>query len=297
MSKTYFLDEDGDFSINSLFLLLWESKALISISAVILIAISAFSLRFLDETWTARAVLMPTAANAATGGAAGNSLVSLVGVSLGGKAGVSGAQVAQEVLKTRDFFKIIYNNDEHLIKLSAVNGYENGENLFNNEIYDSSKQLWIKKPTFEQAFSHYRRGIIIDYKWELGGFINASFTHSSPSVARDILSFAIDALNDSQRDKEIAKSSANLEFLQEEISKVVNADLKRAAAGLMQNELKSIMFAKTRKDFIIEPLDSVYQPTSRTSPRPLIFIALCSFIGLALICLLLMVRKLQEEDN
>jgi len=206
MSKTYFLDEDGDFSINSIFLLLWESKVFITFSAIIFITISAFSVRFLDETWTARAVLMPTAANSATGGAAGSSLVSLVGVSLGGSAGVSGAQIAQEVFKTRDFFKIFYNNDEYLIKLYAVNGYENGVNIFNNEIYDSSKQLWINKPTFEQAYSLYRRGLSIDYKWELGGFINASFTHYSPAVARDILSSGIDALNNLQREKEINKS-------------------------------------------------------------------------------------------
>lgn len=295
MSKEYFFDKDGDFSIDSIFLLAWEKKLLIIISTILLVFSSYIGSKFLDQTWTAKTVLMPTAANDATGGAAGSSLVSLVGVSLGGSAGVNGAQVAQEVIISRDFFKRIYEDDYYLVMLSGVKAYKDGKNIFDSEVYDSEEDTWIKKPSFESAFGKYRKGIRVDYKWELGGFVNISFTHSSPISAKEILSHVIVEVNNVQREKEILNSSANLKFLEQEITKVINTDVRRAAVGLMQNELKAIMFAKTRKYFVVEPLDSVYQPNNRTSPRTLIVIVLTTSIGLLIIMLAVVIRKLLEK--
>lgn len=284
MSKDYFFDNDGDFDALSLVKIVWEQKIPLILLSVFTAIGAAFYTQFLDEKWIATTTLMPVeAAEAGPAGAGASALVGLVGVSLGGASGVGNAQIAQELIVSRDFFKRMIEKDEQLlIDLVAIERFKNGEHVYNPELYDINNKTWISKPDFFPAFRAYRRGVVLQYSWDMGGFIKISFAHKSPVFAAQMLNTIIKEVNSLKKERDIQQADDQLVFLIEESRGTTNADLKRAISGLMQNQLKSKMFATTRIFYIVEPMDSVYQPALRASPNKPLFVIVWSMIGLIL---------------
>jgi LPS O-antigen subunit length determinant protein (WzzB/FepE family) len=295
MSKDYFLDKDGDFNALSLVILGWNKKIAIIIATILFGIGGFFYSNFLDETWTARTTLIPTeASQAGPAGARASTLINLTGVSLGGAVGVSNAQLAQELMVSRDFFKRLISDEFNLINLMAMKKYEDGSPVYDPDIYDSKKNQWILKPDFFPAYRVFRSGLEIDYSWDKGGFINVSFTHKSPVFAAQFLNTIINEVNTLKRDKDIEQAEAQLEYLIVESRNATNADLKRALSGLMQNQLKSKMFAKTRDFYLVEPLDSVYEPALRTTPQRRLITLIFLILGFSASFIYVTVKKFLE---
>lgn len=295
MSKHFFLDNDGDFNALSLVILAWDKKITI-ILATILFGIGGFFYsNFLDETWTARTTLIPTeASEAGPAGARASALINLTGVSLGGAQGISNAQLAQELIISRDFFKILISDESNLINLMAMKRYENGTPIYDSELYDVDKNEWISKPDFFPAYRVFRAGLEVDYSWDKGGFIHIAYTHKSPVFAAQFLNTIINELNSLKRDKDIKEAEDMLQYLISESRNTTNADLKRALSGLMQNQLKAKMFAKTRDFYIVEPIDSVYEPALRTTPQRRLIALIFLIIGFSTSFMFVSVKKFLE---
>lgn len=294
MSRNYFFDNDGDFDALSLVKIAWEHKIPILLLSFLTAIGAAFYSQYLDEKWTATTTLMPVeAAEAGPAGAGASALVGLVGVSLGGASGVGNAQIAQELIVSRDFFKRLIEKDEQLlIDLIAIERFKNGEHIYNPELYDINNKKWISKPDFFPAFRTYRRGVDLQYSWDMGGFIKISFSHKSPVFAAHMLETIIEEVNSLKKERDIKQADDQLEFLILESKGTTNSDLKRAISGLMQNQLKSKMFATTRIFYIVEPMDSVYQPALRAAPNKPLFVIIWAMISFALSFLFFAIKRL-----
>jgi len=281
MGREYFFDSDGDFDGLSFIRLGWEKKIPLMAFSFLVAVAAAFYTPLIPEKWTSSTTLMPVeAAQAGPSGAGTAALVGLVGVSLGGASGVGNAQIAQELIISRDFFKRLIEKDEQLlIDLVAIEKYVNGEHIYNPEIYDVQNKEWVSKPDFFPAYRAYRGGVTLQYSWDMGGFIKISFSHRSPSFAAKMLDIIINEVNTLKKEKDIQQAEEQLGFLIQESNGTTNVDLKRAISGLMQNQLKAKMFATTRIFYIVEPMDSVYQPALRAAPNKPLFVIIWSMVG------------------
>mgnify|MGYP000630729294 CR=1 FL=1 len=283
--------EDGAIDLISIFKELWASKIKLIVLGLIFAVFSSIYTLFMPQYWTASSTLMTVEGASAGGGAAGNSLASMVGVSLGSSS-IDQGQIASEIAKSRDFFKYLIQDEQVLVNLIAISGFKDGKNVYDPEIYDVALEKWVReKPAFHASYKKYRSALSLNYDWERGGFIVASVTHRSPAFSKTLLEKIIVGLNDQYRARDIKEADKSLEYLSGMASSVTNADLRRSMSSLMQNQLKTKMFANVREYYLVEPLDSVYQPQLRSKPQRTRIVLLSTFIGLLLSCMYIIFRK------
>jgi capsular polysaccharide biosynthesis protein len=283
--------EDGTIDLISIFKELWASKIKIIVLGLIFAVSSSIFTLFMPQYWTASSTLMTVEEASAGGGAAGSSLASMVGVSLGSSS-IDKGQIASEIAKSKDFFKYLIQDEQVLVNLIAISGFKDEKNVYDPKIYDVALKKWVReKPTFHAAYEKYRSTFSFSYDWERGGFMEASVTHRSPAVAKTLLDKIIVGLNDQYRARDLKEADKSLEYLSSMASSVTNADLRRSMSSLMQNQLKTKMFANVREYYLVEPLDSVYQPQLRSKPKRTRIVLLSTFIGLLLSCMYIIFRK------
>lgn len=293
MSIEYFRDDEGDLNLNKIFTLIWEYKLSIFMIVILSTFLSIISARFMEETWTARAQLMPVEQSSGEGGT-GSALMSMIGMSLT-SSGIDTPKLVIAIIESKDFFKYLIEDEQVLIDLMAVEKFEAGKDIYNDEIYNNETQSWTQKPSFNASYSKYKKYLNIQYRWELGGFIFINFDHSSPIVAQNLLIKIITGVNEIQRQKDITDADNAIKFLEMESMQVSNTELKKAITSLMENHLRSKLFARTKPFYVVEPVDSVYLPNGKSWPNvPLIVLmtsVIAFFVSIFGVVLITLLRK------
>lgn len=300
MQPINFFDEEGDINPYSIAHYLWNKRPLLISVGIIAFIFSFYISNFvLEKNYTAESILTPVESKRGASGMSGSQIGNMIGLSLGGAVGVNNAQIAIETLRSKDFFKRISEKyDDLIVKLVAVNGFNNNVENYDSDIYDYERSAWISKPSFQSAWSKYNRAIDTVYSWERGGFLTVKFTHNSPLVASEILNIMIKEVNLVKRDRDVLLADKSLEYLLRNSSTITNADLKRATSELMQNQLKIKMFADISPYYLIEPLDSVYTPESPSSPNtPIVTLVITSIILFSFIAFMTIKLVVSELRN
>lgn len=298
MKSINFFDEEGDISLISIIGYLWSKKNMLGAVFLSSLLIGYIVSNFvLKKEYTAQSILTPVESKQSGGGMAGSEIGSMIGLNLSGAMGVNNAQIAMEIIRSKDFFKRLIETDERFfLELTAVDYYKDGNEFFDEELYDPKNQKWIQKPSFLGAWSkYYNRKIDFSYSWDRGGFLTVKFTHYSPRIAAKILNIIIEEVNLVKRDRDIQLADSSLEYLLRKSNTITNADLRRASSDLMQNQLKIKMFAELSPYYLVEPLDSVYTPESPSAPDTNLTTIVFGLIGLVLAMILMTLRVTFSE--
>ena len=283
--------EDGAIDLLSIFNELWSQKILLTFLGLFFIFSSSVFTLFLPQYWTSSTTLMTVEGATGGGGAVGNNIANMVGVQLGSYS-IDKGQIATEIAKSKDFFKYLIQDEELLVNLVAITDYQDGKNIYDPEVYDATSKKWVQgRPSFHSAYRTYRSALSVNYDWELGGFMKAAVTHRSPVFAKELLEKVIVGLNNQYRDRDLKEADQSLEYLASISSSVTNADLRRSMSSLMQNQLKTKMFANIREFYLVEPLDSAYVPQLRSKPKRTQIVLISTILGMLLSCSLIIARK------
>lgn len=284
------ISEDQSIDIMELINLLLDKKILLIFLGFFFVASSSIITMLMPQYWTASSSLMAVEGATGGGGAVGNSVANMVGVQLG-STNIKKGTIAVRLAKSRDFFKALAEDEELLVKLMAIDEFKDGKNIYNQEIYNTSSNKWVQgQPSFEAGYKAYRASLSTDYDWERGGFIEISVTHKSPIFTKELLDKIIIGLNNQYREKDLIEADKSLEYLMRVSPSVTNSDLRRSMSSLMQNQLKTKMFANVREYYLVEPLDSVYVPVLRSSPKRTRFVLMSTFLGMLLSCVFIISR-------
>ena len=191
---------------------------------VFLISISSiFYSLTLKNQYTSTAVLTP-AQNLDSNNVQNNSLGS-IGMLAGINTSNIGSpdHIASLSFRSRDFFKVLYENDNFLVNLMAVS--KNDSNQYNlvidKSIYNFDKNLWLKntlykknKPTLQQAHKQFLKQFGIK-KIDTDQIHEVSFTSYSSLNSKEVLDFIIKSMNEYIRSKDQKNAKDNLKFLEE----------------------------------------------------------------------------------
>lgn len=276
---------NDEFSFDSLIqIILDNAKKIIILSLIASIASSIYI--FTKPNIYSSHALLNVQEESSSGGGINSILNQYAGI-----ASIAGVQIASDAnktefviatIKSRDFFKRLYKNDNFLSKLFAISrvniaGYESEVYEFDEDIWDAKNSTWKLRPNFEKAYASYRDAIVIDQ--ERGtNFIRLSSTHVSPSFSSEMISFIIRNANLAIRERHLDESDKALKYLEELISKTNQSFLQRSITTLIDSQLKVQMIASIREDYFISIIDSPYTPNYKSGPSRLKFIFSFFFI-------------------
>ena len=278
---------NDEVTLVELFTVLWKKKILITGISLIFAVSSVYYSLSLPNIYLSDVVLK-------VAGTSGSSLSSksqlggiaaLAGVNLGKGDGLSEkANLAKQVIRSRDFAKHISSFPEVLPALMALEEYDatTQSMVFIENLYDPANQKWLGTlPSENEVYKKYLSmvNVFIDPDTE---FLAISIEHQSPYFAKYFLELIITELNNIERHRDITQAKRSTAYLTEQLGIYKVADIRNSINSLIQSQLETEMLANVRIEYLLRPLDSAYVPEKKSGPARAVICIAGTFIGFLL---------------
>ncbi|NCG40143.1 MAG: LPS O-antigen length regulator [Actinobacteria bacterium] len=305
---------DDEIDLRELFSVLWSGKKIILAVTALAAFISVVYALSLPNIYQSEALLAPKMEGGASGlsamAAQYSGLASLAGINLPGGGGDNKSLIAQEKMKSLDFFtKQIY--EQVLPALMALDSWDNstGAVIFDDDIYDAKTKTWVReadpprksKPSAQEAFEQFA-GIFSVSEDKTSGFVSLSMKHESPVIAEAWLSLIIYRINEDIRERDIREAKQSVLFLEGQREQTSLVSLDEVFASLIEEQTKIIMLANASKDYVFEVIEPPVVPEQKSEPKRALICVLGTMLGGMLAVLLVLVRhyavgSLSEKES
>jgi uncharacterized protein involved in exopolysaccharide biosynthesis len=158
-----------------------------------------------------------------------------------------------------------------------------------NEAAKQWKDGWLTSaPTRKETVRKFRKRALRVDEDRKTGLITVGLIWTAPQNADTVANSLIADLNETMRMRRIRESEARIAALQEQLDSTATTEVRTALFSLLQQELKVMTIARTRKDFALIVLDPAQKPDEydRVGPQRFIWLFIGGFIGVALAALL-----------
>jgi uncharacterized protein involved in exopolysaccharide biosynthesis len=197
---------------------------------------------------------------------------------LGGLVGLTGFGTASNsnaefiaILRSRDFARS-FIEDLDLLHV-----------LFADE-WDAEAESWRSPdpedwPDIRDAVSFFIEHVREVTEDERRGVITLSMEWTDPELSAKWANQFVLRLNNYVRRRALLEAEANVEFLQEELSKADVATLRQSIASLLEGELQKLMLARGKEEFAFRVIDRAEVPKYRERPKRRIIVVLAVLGG------------------
>lgn len=295
--------------INEIFSILWRDRKLILIfQAFVSIFIVIYSLS-LSDIYKSSAILAPTDDSSSLADLAGqySSIASVAGISLPSSGEVDKIAMSVEIMQSFVFFEYIVNKYDLLFNLVAVEDWDKASNTFvvDKDIYDTKNKKYVSdidyavegKPTLQYAHREIFLEIFNVSTDIKTGFVSISYEHVSPYFAKEIIDLIIFEINEITRNDDMQLAERSIKFLDEEISKTTLSDIRYGLNILKQKNIEKIMLAKTSPDYLFKVLSPAIASEKKAKPSRAVICILGFLLGLAFICVIVIIREEYFNKN
>lgn len=267
-----------EITLKELFQVLVEFKITIF---VIPFLISLFAVYFslsIPNKYTSETLLFPVESNSSSEALLGGAidLSSIAGIdlqALSGKRNLS--QEGLEIIKSRKFLTDFIKKEEILIDLMAAEGWDKDQDKLeiDKNIYDISSSKWtrkingfIKPPSDQEAYEKIKKIINIS-KDRQTGFITLKVKFYSPYISKDWSEKIISYLNDTMKLDDVSEAKRMINFLDKEFTRSRYTEMRRNLASLKENQIKKMMLAEARKEYVFRTIDPPIAPEIKSEPQ------------------------------
>lgn len=287
---------------------IWRGKWIVLGSIVTFSVASVFLALSLPNIYKAQALLAPS--DDANGGGlsrmAGQlgGLASLAGINLGSAAGANKVSFAIEVLQSREFIGKFIEKHSILPALMAVKSWDaNGNELiYDADLYDPKSHIWVRKvdppripqPSFWEAFKVFRSILSVAQDSETG-FVTVSIEHRSPHVAKDWVELLVRDVNSVMKARDVAEAQRSVDYLQKQLHGVSVADMRTVFYQLIEEQMKTIMLAEVRDEYVFSTIDAAVVAEEKIRPKRALICLLGVILGGAAGLLIILSKSLIVE--
>lgn len=145
--------------------------------------------------------------------------------------------------------------------------------------WDSAAAAWKggllgSPPTRKEAVRKFRKKALKLEEERKTGLITIGVVWAVPASAADIANALVSDVNEMIRARRIHDSQTRVAALQEQLDTTVTTEVRTALFSLLQQELRTITIAKTRKDFALIVLDPAQSPDEydRVGPQRFVWL-------------------------
>jgi len=276
---------DREITIAELSAILWLSKWRLLAVGVIGAAIAFGVSLLLPVKYDAVIVIAPVSSQSSS------SKLSDVASSFGGLGGLLGfassgneqkaeyiATLQSEAL-TESFIK-----DRNLLPVLYPKLWDSQANRWKTTDPNKLPTLWKANRLFAKSV----RGITENAKT---GLVTMTISWKDPAQAASWANGLVKLTNDYLRDKAIARSERNIQYLSSQAAKANEVELRTALFELMQNELKTEMVSRGNDEYALKVIDPAAIPEKQASPQPVLLSLSAALAAFALYALVIVVRR------
>ena len=293
---------DDEINLRELFAVIWKGKwIIIAVTALFALA-SVFYAIHLPNIYKSEALLAP-AEQENSGGLAGlagqfGGLASLAGVNLGGGSS-NKAQLAIEVLKSRQFTSDFIKKHNILPDLMSAKTWnmQTDAIIHDSEIYNAQNNKWVRevsapfkpKPSMQEAYKEFSKILSASTDKETG-MVKISIEHVSPTIAQQWVSWLIQDINQTMKERDVQEAIKSTDFLTQQLEQTKIADIRAVLYKLVEEQTKTIMFAKVRDEYVFKTIDAALVPEEKFKPKRALICVLGVLLGGMLSVMIVLIR-------
>ncbi len=258
------MNADDTIDVIALWRLLWGQRVVIAIFAGVFGAIAVILALTATPTYRAVAVVTPVVdpglggVGSRLGGQLGG-LASLAGLDFGSSR--TSAQEARAVLQSRRLIEEFVRQNDLVDELLPPGS--------------PTSSLWHAVQRFSDTVVSINTDI-------MEGMTTVSVEWTDPAVAASWANGLVTLANELMRQKAIADSQRNIDYLNKQISTTNVVEIQRVLYTLIENETKTLMLANARADFALTVIDPAAVPEARVRPKRRLMVLTGVAIGLIL---------------
>lgn len=302
--------QDDEIDLRELFSAIWAGKWFITaVTTVFAIAAVAIAL-YLPNIYKSDVLLAP-ASNQEKGGLAGlasqfGGLASLAGINLGGGS-TDQTALALQVLKSREFLGQFITDHHILVPLMAAKGWDRttGKLIIDAKKYDQQHQKWVRdvsapyqpKPSLQEAYKEFTKNILSVSQDKDSGMVTISVSFYSPDMAQQWATWLVKDLNDVMRQRDMAEAQKSIQYLDAQINKTNLADMRSMLYQLVEQQTKTLMFAKVRDEYAFKTVDPAIVPLQKDKPKRALIAVLGTLLGGMLGVMWVLIRHFSRKEK
>lgn len=294
---------EGRLTVTELFEIGIKRKlTIISVTSFFAI-FSIFYALSVDDIYESRSILEVKQSNNIKSASSMSAISSLAGISLENNKEIS--EIIQ-TLKSRDFAKHLIKFDGVLESLLAIDFYdpETKSIVFDSTLFDKRNMKWVRipsknqkqTPTFLEAHYELQKNVI-SYKQIDDNYIEIIVEHPSPIFARNLLILIIKELNTIIRDKDTTVAKNAINFLNLELNKTNQVEIRKSINELIKPNLEMLMLADIDDYYKLEPIDQPFIPETRSSPNRKLICIIITMLGLFLSYFYVLIRHIFKQES
>ena len=298
---------DDEIDLRELFTAIWQGKWIIIAITTLFAVASVFYAINQPNIYKSEALLAP--AEEQQGGGLGalagqfGGLASLAGVNLGGGSS-NKAQLAIEVLKSRQFTSDFIKKHNILPDLMAAESWNMQTNtvVYDNEMYDAQNNKWVREvaapfkpePSMQEAYKEFSKIISASTDKE-SGMVKISIEHVSPTVAQQWVDWLIKDINQTMKQRDVLEAIKSTDFLTQQLEQTKIADIRAVLYKLVEEQTKTIMFAKVRDEYVFKTIDAALVPEEKFKPKRALICILGVLLGGVLSTIFVLIKYFAKK--
>ena len=300
---------DDEINLRELFTVLWVGKIkIIAITAMFAI-MSVFYALSVPNQYKASVSLVP--AQQQSGGISGalaqlGGIASLAGVSLG-SGDSSESQIAQRIMQSWSFIDDFIKSNNLEIDIFAAEGWDRASGKLNidEDLYNSGTTQWLVKneetnkvgmPSSWRLFETFTEMLSVSEDKKTG-LVSMSIEYYSPQVAKQWLDMYISAINKHMQERQMAKVTRNIEYLEAQIAKTTIAEMQEVFYTIIEEQLKSKMLAEANPDYAFVVVSPSMVPEQKSQPKRALICILGTLLGGMLSILMVLIMHYAKKSN
>ena len=205
-----------------------------------------------------------------------------------------------ERIKSRDFFSILYKDDNFLKNLMAYKSYDskNNKDEYYSDFYnlEDEKDPWIDgKPSLFLSHEEFIGSNIEIEKDRESGLVTLTILHYSPYIAKEWSDKVLMEINTYMSSIDNKRASDAYNFLNEQLNKKAGIQMARTISAMMEKELSTLMFTEILDNYVFEIIDNSVVPERKSSPPRTVIVVLTGMISFIFCCILVIFLSFNEK--
>lgn len=273
-------NQKDEIDIKKILLIIWQGKLLIATLTILFSFTALFYSLSLQNIYQSNAVLSSTEqTNSNNQSSSLGGLASIAGINI--QSGSQGkTALAIEKIKTLSFFEENILPNIYLPDLMALKSWDAKSNthLYNEEIYDSKKNLWTSMPSPQTSYRSFRSILTVKENRD-GSLITISIKHNSPYIAQAWTELIVDQINNYYRSIDEQEAIKSMDFLNVQMAQTTYTELKQAISQLIKQKMQQLTLIEANEFYVFSYLDPPKVMETKIEPDRISILILGAVLG------------------
>jgi len=253
--------------------LLWRKRRLMAVGSLIgalLFGISAFT----AQPWFRAQVVVTPARERNTGGAGA------LATELGGLASLAGVDVTAGGLGNMQTSAAVLES-HHLVE----------EFIRRNGLLPELQRASSRNSTLWRATEFFKKGVLTIVKDQRKGVTTVTVQWTDPATTERWANGYVALANELIRNRALEEATHNIAYLNEQLAKTTDVELRKVMYNLIENETKTLMLANGRREYAFQVVDPAVAPELKAGPHRLLLTLIGFTIGFGLAAVTALIRE------